>query len=70
MMGAPADEHVHAERPFPVPRRVVLSNPIAIGKLEITVDQFSAFVATMETSAGTGAERSSDIRVSSRGGLL
>ena len=53
MMGAPADEHVHAERPFPVPRRVVLSNPIAIGKFEITVDQFSAFVATMETSAGT-----------------
>jgi DNA-binding winged helix-turn-helix (wHTH) protein len=51
MMGSPADEPWReANEGFP--RRVVIKKPIAIGKFEITVDQFSAFVAETGTTAG------------------
>ena len=35
------------------PKRVAIKNPMAIGKFEVTVDQFSTFVAETRTSAGT-----------------
>ena len=43
MMGSPEDEadRVKVEGP---PRRIVIAKPFAIGKFEITVDQFGAFV--------------------------
>src|SRR6266436_1112671 len=44
MMGSPKDERGR-ERVEGLPRRVVIPKPIAIGKFEATVDQFSAFVA-------------------------
>ncbi len=44
MMGSPKDERGR-ERVEGLPRRVVIPKPIAIGKFEVTVDQFSAFVA-------------------------
>jgi sulfatase modifying factor 1 len=44
MMGSPNDERGR-ERVEGLPRRVVIPKPIAIGKFEVTVDQFSAFVA-------------------------
>ena len=44
MMGSPMDERGR-ERVEGLPRRVVIPKPIAIGKFEVTVDQFSAFVA-------------------------
>ena len=48
MMGSPKDDdgRVQAEGP---PRRVVIARPFAIGRFEITVDQFAAFVG--ETAA-------------------
>jgi formylglycine-generating enzyme required for sulfatase activity len=49
LMGSPKDEPGH----LPVeglPRRVVIAGPIAIGKFEVTVDQFSAFIADTGTS--------------------
>ncbi len=36
-----------------LPKRVVIKKPIAIGKFEVTVDQFSTFVAESGASAGT-----------------
>lgn len=44
MMGSPADEtgHLNVEG---LPRRVVIPHRLAIGKFEVTVDQFSRFVA-------------------------
>jgi formylglycine-generating enzyme required for sulfatase activity len=46
MMGSPKDEP-NRQAVEGLPRRVVIPKPIAIGKFEVTVDQFSAFV--MET---------------------
>jgi formylglycine-generating enzyme required for sulfatase activity len=51
MMGSPADEHGHLEVEG-VPRRVTIPKPFAIGKFEVTVDQFSAFVADTGMTAG------------------
>src|SRR5215475_4503208 len=51
MMGSPADEPRRQwEEGFP--RRVVIKKPFAIGRFEVTVDQFSAFVAETEVTAG------------------
>jgi len=44
MMGSPKDERGR-QGAEGLPRRVVIPKPIAIGKFEVTVDQFSAFVA-------------------------
>jgi len=44
MMGSPMDERGR-QGAEGLPRRVVIPKPIAIGKFEVTVDQFSAFVA-------------------------
>jgi formylglycine-generating enzyme required for sulfatase activity len=44
MMGSPDSEAGREGQEGP-PRRVVLTEPVAIGKFEITVDQFAAFVA-------------------------
>jgi formylglycine-generating enzyme required for sulfatase activity len=51
MMGSPADEQGHLEVEG-VPRRVTIAKPFAIGKFEVTVDQFSAFVADTGITAG------------------
>ena len=48
MMGSPEDERGRKQVEG-LPRRVVIAAPFAIGKFEVTVDQFSAFVA--ETGA-------------------
>jgi formylglycine-generating enzyme len=37
-----------------LPKHAVIKKPIAIGKFEVTVDQFSTFVAETGTAAGTG----------------
>jgi formylglycine-generating enzyme required for sulfatase activity/DNA-binding winged helix-turn-helix (wHTH) protein len=50
MMGAPP---LTRDVGAGMPKRVVIDKPIAIGKFEITVDQFSAFAAETRTSAGT-----------------
>jgi formylglycine-generating enzyme required for sulfatase activity len=47
MMGSREESEV-------LPRRVVIKTPFAIGKFEVTFDQFAAFVAEAGTSAGTG----------------
>ena len=44
MMGSPDSEAGREGQEGP-PRRVALTEPVAIGKFEITVDQFAAFVA-------------------------
>jgi formylglycine-generating enzyme required for sulfatase activity len=44
MMGSPADER-NRQRVEGPPRRVVIARRIAIGRFEVTVDQFSAFLA-------------------------
>jgi formylglycine-generating enzyme required for sulfatase activity len=51
MMGTPEDEF-HRTQYEGRPRRVGIARPFAIGRFEITVDQFAAFVA--ETGAATG----------------
>ena len=52
MMGSPASETGHQDVEG-LPRRVVIPKRIAIGKFEVTVDQFSLFIAeTGMTSAG------------------
>jgi len=51
MMGSPADERWR-EVDEGLPRLVVIKKPIAIGRFEVTVDQFSAFVAETGTTAG------------------
>jgi formylglycine-generating enzyme required for sulfatase activity len=50
-MGSPESEFRRAQHEG-LPRRVAISKPVAIGRFEITVDQFAAFVA--ETGAATG----------------
>ena len=52
MMGSPADERWR-EVDEGLPRLVVIKKPIAIGRFEVTVDQFSAFVAETGTTAGS-----------------
>jgi sulfatase modifying factor 1 len=44
MMGSPEGERGRQEAEG-LPRRVVIARPIAIGRFEVTLDQFSAFVA-------------------------
>src|SRR6266849_3374189 len=51
MMGSPADEPGR-EVDEGLPRRVVIKKPIAIGRFEVTIDQFSAFVAETGMAAG------------------
>jgi formylglycine-generating enzyme required for sulfatase activity/DNA-binding winged helix-turn-helix (wHTH) protein len=52
MMGSPESEDGHKEIEGG-PRRVVISKGFAIGKFEVTVDQFSAFVAETGITAGS-----------------
>ena len=47
-MGSPKDERWR-EVTEGFPRRVVIKAPLAIGRFEITVDQFRAFLAETET---------------------
>jgi formylglycine-generating enzyme required for sulfatase activity len=51
MMGSPASENGHTDVEG-LPRRVNMSKRIAIGKLEVTIEQISAFVA--ETGMNVG----------------
>jgi DNA-binding winged helix-turn-helix (wHTH) protein len=51
MMGSPNDEYGRTQAEG-LPRRVVIAKPVAIGRFEVTVDQFSAFVAETGTAAG------------------
>ena len=51
MMGSLEDEPWR-EPHEGLPRRVVIKKPIAIGKFEVTVDQFSTFVTETRMSAG------------------
>jgi sulfatase modifying factor 1 len=51
MMGSPADERGR-ERIEGAPRRAVIAQRVALGRLEVTVDQFAAYVA--ETGASVG----------------
>jgi sulfatase modifying factor 1 len=51
MMGSPEDERGR-KNVEGLPRRVVIGRPIAIGKFEVTVDQFSAFVTETGMMAG------------------
>jgi sulfatase modifying factor 1 len=51
MMGSSESEFGHLDVEG-LPRRVVIPARIAIGKFEVTVDQFSAFVAETGTTAG------------------
>ena len=49
MMGSPQDEAERLQREGP-PRRVVIARPFAMGRFEVTVDQFAAFVADTATT--------------------
>src|SRR5262245_23686559 len=51
MMGSPANERGRVDVEG-LPRRVVISKRIAIGKFEVTLDQFSAFVAETGMTVG------------------
>jgi formylglycine-generating enzyme required for sulfatase activity len=51
MMGSPESENGHQEVEGS-PRRVIISKRFAIGKFEVTVDQFSAFIAETGMTAG------------------
>ena len=51
MMGSPEGDPSR-EAGEGLPRRIVIKKPIAIGKFEITVDQFSAFVTETGITAG------------------
>jgi sulfatase modifying factor 1 len=51
MMGSPDSEGGREGQEGP-PRRVVLTEPVAIGKFEITVDQFAAFAEETGFEAG------------------
>jgi DNA-binding winged helix-turn-helix (wHTH) protein len=59
MVALPAGEFMMGSPPLQrdvsagLPKLVVIKKPIAIGKFEVTVDQFSTFVAETGTSAGT-----------------
>jgi len=50
-MGSPDSEAGREGQEGP-PRRVVLTKPVAIGKFEVTIDQFTAFVAETGYEAG------------------
>jgi formylglycine-generating enzyme required for sulfatase activity len=52
MMGSPEDERGR-ERVEGAPRRVMIAKPFAIGRFEVTVDQFSAFVAETGTAVSS-----------------
>ena len=52
MMGSPQSEDGHKEVEGS-PRRVIILKRFAIGKFEVTVDQFSAFVAETGITAGS-----------------
>jgi formylglycine-generating enzyme required for sulfatase activity len=52
MMGSPESEDGHQEVEG-FPRRVIISKRFAIGKFEVTVDQFSAFVAETGMTVGS-----------------
>jgi formylglycine-generating enzyme required for sulfatase activity/DNA-binding winged helix-turn-helix (wHTH) protein len=52
MMGSPADEPGHRDAEGLFRRHVVVPKPIAVGKFEVTIGQFAAFVAETGTSAG------------------
>jgi formylglycine-generating enzyme required for sulfatase activity/DNA-binding winged helix-turn-helix (wHTH) protein len=56
MMGSPAGELGHLEVEG-APRRVTIPKPFAIGKFEVTVDQFSAFVADTGMTAGNSCRQ-------------
>jgi formylglycine-generating enzyme required for sulfatase activity len=51
MMGSPEDEHGRQDVEG-LPRRVVISRPFAIGKFEVTVDEFSTFVTETGMTVG------------------
>jgi formylglycine-generating enzyme len=51
MMGSPAGEFERRE-PEGLPRRVVIPNRFAIGRFEVTIEQFSAFVAASGMVSG------------------
>jgi formylglycine-generating enzyme required for sulfatase activity/DNA-binding winged helix-turn-helix (wHTH) protein len=51
MMGSPASELGHQDIEG-LPRRVVIPKRIAIGKFEVTLDQFSAFAADTQMTTG------------------
>src|SRR5262249_52738494 len=55
MMGSPVEELGHQDVEG-VPRRVTIAKPFAIGKFEVTVDQFSAFVADTGMTAGNSCQ--------------
>jgi len=59
MMGSPANENGHTDVEG-VPRRVTVSKRIAIGKLEVTVEQISAFVAETGMNVGGSCQAISD----------
>jgi formylglycine-generating enzyme len=52
MMGAPPDERYRQEAEG-LPRRVVIAKGVAVGKFEVTNDQFSAFVADTGITLGS-----------------
>jgi formylglycine-generating enzyme required for sulfatase activity len=56
MMGSSKDEagRIDVEG---LPRRVTIARPIAIGRFEVTVDQFQAFLDDTDTPAGTNCRR-------------
>jgi formylglycine-generating enzyme required for sulfatase activity len=52
MMGSPEDERGRTREEGPQ-RRVVIDKPLALGKFEVTVDQFEAFVADTGLAVGS-----------------
>jgi formylglycine-generating enzyme required for sulfatase activity len=56
LMGSPKDEagRIDVEG---LPRRVTIAKPIAIGRFEVTVEQFQAFLDDTETPAGANCRR-------------
>jgi DNA-binding winged helix-turn-helix (wHTH) protein len=56
MMGSPESEFERRETERP-PRRVVIARRFAIGRFEITMDQFSAFVADAGMAVGDKCSR-------------
>jgi len=51
MMGSPENE-LYRQQVEGLPRRVIIAKPIAIGRFEVTVAQFSAFLAETQIVAG------------------
>jgi formylglycine-generating enzyme required for sulfatase activity/DNA-binding winged helix-turn-helix (wHTH) protein len=56
MMGSPKDERGRRSAEG-LPRRVVIPKRIAIGKFEVTVDQFAAFAAETEMAVGNACQK-------------